>query len=234
MAASTGDTPQGLECLIPVNKLMIAEDQNFGPMNPRGFKRYHISDASGSRLFFCSETKELELQECCCKHRDITSKRPWTIETFNGQDTSILTGTRTKLKYGCCGCNMNYNTQVSFSSGLLLGGVYMAFKSSDGSTLKIQDASGTLVLQIKGQMRIGGIFSTQRCHEFPVMTMDNQLCGMITWYSASVREPSNFGAEFPADLDVKIKALLIYAIIMIEFYYVQSVRQHRRRQRQSL
>lgn len=229
MVAPFGSTPPGLECLIPINKLMIVDNQNFGPMNPLGFKQYNILDPSGSFLFLCTETRELIRTECCCKERDTTSIRPWTIEAFNGQDTSILTGSRSPLKH-CC-CSMKYDCQVSFSSGLPLGGIYMVFKPfKDESTLKIVDASGTPVLRIKAQMHTGcEIFCPPRCHEFPVMTMDKQLCGMITWYSDSVLEPSRFGVEFPADLDVNLKALLIYATIMIEFYYVQSVRQHRRK-----
>lgn len=222
----SGDCPPGLESLLFTNKLKVVEECAAG-MSFKTFKRYHILDGLGRRLYFCTETKELRRTECCCTSRDYSTTRPWTIDTFDGEETSVMTGSRNRMKTSCC--FIKQNIKVS-SSGQLLGRINKVFKLyKDESTITIVDAKGTPVIIIKAKMHVGGFWSSKRCHEFPILTPDKKECGMITWFSDSVWEPSNFGIEFQPELDVKIKALLIYATIMIEFSYVQAVRQHRRK-----
>lgn len=229
MVDSSGDSPPGLDCLILTNQLQIMEERDAGPITRKSFKRYHIFDALDNHLFFCTETKRLTRTDCWCyKRKDYTAIRPWTIEALNEeyQENSIMTGNRSRMKTSCC--LVKQSTKIS-SFGQILGRIDQEIKLyKDESTLIIVDAKGTPVIQIKAHQYLGGLFSTKRCHEFPMMNMDNKQCGKITWCSDSVWEPSSFGVEFSADLDVKIKALLIYATIMIEFSYVQAVRQHHR------
>ncbi len=214
----------GLEYLIPTTRILILEARDFA-RDRWGYKYYNILDQEGHRILFAAENEKILVPCCCCCTRRDSSGN-WSIELYNSQGISIMSGCRT---YTQCTCtHYACNCQVA-AFGQPIGGI---FQSSDRgcckpevSTFTIVDGTGTPVVIIGDRIykTIGNCCCGRTSCSFPLMTINGDPIGTITTFeSAGDFANSKFGAEFPVNLDVKIKALLIYATIMIDYRYFDT------------
>ncbi len=150
--------------------------------------------------------------------------RDWTLDMFNWQGRLVLSGSRTltRATFGY----LSWNCKVS-AFGQLIGEVdYTSHpkcqcgKATKTIHFKIVDGMGTPVLQI--EIRHVNKKGEKASWNYPLMTMNGEEVGLITSYDSNTGEFPT-GTKFSGDLDVKIKALLIYATIMIDFQILNVI-----------
>lgn len=213
----------GLEYLIPTNRILILEARDFPSNHSTGYKQYHILDQEGRRILFAEENeRNLIPCCCCCSGRDEIN---WSIEMYNSQGISIMNGCRTLTSSRSSCKHLNFNCQGS-AFGQLIGGILQSSENHccqyATSIFTIVDGTGTPVFLIGNRHLtvVGNCCCGHSSWNFPLMTLNGDPIGVITTFDGpSDFANSKFGAEFPVDLDVKIKALLIYATIMIDYQY---------------
>merc|ERR1712038_1408724 len=89
----------------------------------------------------------------------------------------------------------------------------------------IEDENGTEIFEIKGPLCTFSCFCGDV--EFPICSKDGQEVGKISkQWSGLLKEhftdADNFGCTFPLDLDVKIKAVLLAAVFLIDFMFFEE------------
>ena len=117
-----------------------------------------------------------------------------------------------------------YFIQVHSPPGTIIGTIEQDW-SLCVPQFTIRDESGKAVLRIEGP------FCTWSCFgdvDFEVQSVDsNTQVGKISkQWTGLVKEAftdaDNFGVSFPLDLDVKIKATLLGAVILIDFMFFEK------------
>lgn len=205
--------PPGLEFLIPTGQIIVQEIKEGVFFNSNSPKKYDIFDTWGRRIYSATETT---YSGCCT-----TSNRNWNIDIFDNTGQTVVSGSRT----GGGACENNQLCVTSPRTGLNLGGV----AENHGvitTSWNILDGAGAPVLFLDAPIFSGSF--NQR--EFPLYTLNEprQQLGVITKkFTGMFAREDVFGAQFPVNLDAKIKAVLIYATFLIDFQFYEN--QHRRR-----
>jgi len=93
---------------------------------------------------------------------------------------------------------------------------------------EIMDEKGDIILNIEGPMCICQCICCMQDQEFIVNSADHsQQVGKISkqwsglgkeWFT----DADNFGVSFPMDLDVKMKAVMIGAVFLIDFMFFEQ------------
>ncbi|KOX79882.1 Phospholipid scramblase 1 [Melipona quadrifasciata] len=194
--------PPGLEYLIALDYLSIRQQEE--PIELiSGFEcenKYHVTTANDQRLCYIQEESNMCALLClgpsrCCEFRVVdTSER------------AIL-----------------YMVLEVYSRGLLLGTVIEHRSSFLRPLLSIRDASEKTVLRVKGPW-----IKCCGTAKFKIMSADDvHTVGEIKkeWggcCTEAFTDADNFSLRFPIDLDVKIKAVLLGACILIDYLYFEE------------
>ncbi len=203
--------PPGLEFLLPLNQIIVKEVRKGIFSTIYSAKEYDIFDAWGHRIYSASETSH----DGCCnsgKHRN------WNIEIFNCMGKPVISGVRTGG--GCCEYNQVLVT--SKPSGRNLGDV-SEIPGMFGTSWNILNGSGAPVLLLDAPLFTGGLFE----REFPLYYLSEpeprKEHGIITKkFTGFFAREDVFGVRLPVSLDVKLKAVLIYATFLIDFQFYQD------------
>lgn len=209
--------PPGLEYLIPTNQIIVQEIKDGIFFSSHTAKKYDIYDASGRRIFYATETS----YDGCCN----SSFRNWNIDIFDCMGQSVISGSRT----GGGPCETNQLSVTSPQTGLNLGGV-AENRDLIGTSWNILDGSGAPVLFLDAPIFSGGIYEK----EFPLYTLDEhrQQLGKITKkFTGMFAREDVFGVQLPVNLDVKIKAVMIYATFLIDFQFYEQEQNRSSRRR---
>uniref|UniRef100_A0A8C8YX73 Phospholipid scramblase n=1 Tax=Prolemur simus TaxID=1328070 RepID=A0A8C8YX73_PROSS len=173
------------------------------PEGTNGNKTYEIMNNQGQRIYFAEERNNWFLQ-CLCG-----SSRPFTITIYDnvGRDVIAL---HKDLRCSCC-------WRIEAPPGKIIGYVYQYFHPFFPK-FKIKNENKEDIMKIRGPC----VFL---CHltdlNFNLLSMDEErVIGKISkHYPGFVRRLlSNgvkFGIQFPYDLDVKMKALILGASFLI-------------------
>lgn len=123
----------------------------------------------------------------------------------------------------CCFCCLQEVTVSSPISGEALGSISQQCHFLNKPTFDIQDASGTKILQIEGPL-----CPISCCGDvnFKIFSNDEEIGKITKQWTGLLKEAytdaDNFGVTFPLDLDVKIKAVCLGAVFLIDFMYFEQ------------
>ncbi|KAF7386806.1 hypothetical protein HZH66_011258 [Vespula vulgaris] len=209
--------PPGLEYLMGLDHLFVK--QKFEMLEVvTGWEtrnKYNVMNIRGEQVYYVCE------QSNCCSRFCCGTYRSCEFKVFDGIRREILHMIRPLRCNSCC-CPCCLQELEVYSGGILLGSVVQDW-TLFRPWFSILNANGDTVLKIKGPL-------LRFCVEvdFKVKSADGtQGVGMISkHWSGITREyftdTDNFGISFPIDLDVKIKAVLLGACLLIDFMYFET------------
>ncbi|KPL98949.1 phospholipid scramblase 2-like protein [Sarcoptes scabiei] len=178
--------------------------------------KYIVKNMNGQHLYYAAEKNDLCTRNCLGK------SRPFTIKLMDNEKNEIMRFERpwrcTSCLFPCC----LQRLQV-YCSGQRIGSIIQEW-SLFYPQFSVLNAMNEKVLHIKGP------FITFSCGgdiEFNILSTDcSTYVGKITkQWSGLAREiftdADRFGIEFPRDMDVNIKAVLLAATFLIDFMYFE-------------
>ncbi|KAL4677384.1 hypothetical protein H8959_020058, partial [Pygathrix nigripes] len=174
-------------------------------------KTYEILNNQGQIIYFAEERNNCFLRHLC------GFSRPFTITIYDNVGRDVL-ALHKALKCSCCWsrCCLQ-KLKVEAPPGETIGYVYQYFHPFLPK-FKIKNENKEEVMKIRGPWLV---FSCLRDLNFNLLTLDEEMViGKISkQYSGFVRgiltNGEKFGIQFPFDLDVKIKALMLGATFLI-------------------
>lgn len=177
--------------------------------------RYAVSDIRGEPVFYVKEESDFCSRMCLGKYRSCE----FSVYDRNRQE--VLHMTRPFRCDSCC-CPCYLQVLEVYSGGILLGSITQEW-SLWRPIFYIRNASSQPVLMIKGPL-------IRFCVEvdFKIKSLDEKhRVGKIQkQWSGFGRElftdADKFGINFPRDLDVNIKAVLLGACLLIDFMYFED------------
>ncbi|XP_078039763.1 phospholipid scramblase 1 isoform X2 [Augochlora pura] len=205
--------PSGLEYLMALDHLFVQQKFEFG-YRPK--HEYNVLNLRGEPVFNATE------QSGICGRWCMGAYRSCEFQVIDNTRREVLRMIRPLRCHSCC-CPCCLQELEVYSGNTLLGSV-----SEDWSILRpsfsVRNTAGDTVLKIKGPW-------LQYCinRAFKIKSVDgNHTVGVIqNEWSGAAREfftdADNFGIAFPLDLDVKIKAVLLGACLLIDFVYFESI-----------
>ncbi|CAB1341235.1 unnamed protein product, partial [Coregonus sp. 'balchen'] len=164
--------------------------------------KYEVRNAMGQNVFYAVEENDCLSRQCCGPLRSFTIK---VLDNF-GQE--VITVTR-PLK--CMSCFFPCCLQE----------------------LEVQAPPGNTVGYVVQQWHpFSPKFIIENEHREPIVTMDevDKIGKISKQWTGLLREAftdaDNFGIQFPMDLDVKMKAVMIGACFLVDFMFFESGNQH--------
>lgn len=196
-----------MEKLSPIGGLVVSQHKEWGEILT-GFEtknRYVISDRSGSRLYLAAEEAGSMLLRWFLK-----ALRPFTIAILTENGQVILRVVRPFRFYF-------HRAEVVDSQGRTLGVIERRF-SVLRRIYSVLDSSGKEVFQLFGpllhpwtfQIKKGGV-------EHGKIT--KKWSGLM---KEGFTDADNFGVIFPAEWDIKLKALFLGAVFLIDFVHFEN------------
>ncbi|XP_042190584.1 phospholipid scramblase 1 isoform X2 [Callorhinchus milii] len=211
---SAGDANASLESKlsswtgISYNTLVGFETQN----------KYEVKNSLGQRIYFAVEESDFCNRMCC------GANRAFTIKILDNVGQPIIQFTR-PLACGFCCCPCCLNTmEVEAPPGNIIGYVTQEWHPFQ-PRFNVQDEKHETVLKIKGPCLAFNCFGDVG---FEVVSLDeSNIVGRITkqWSGLSremFTDSDSFGIQFPMDLDVKVKAVLLGACLLVDFMYFEQ------------
>ncbi len=196
-----------MERLSSISSLVVSQQKEWGEILT-GFEtknRYAISDVSGSRLYLAAEEAGSTLLRWFLK-----ALRPFTITVLTENSQVILRVIRPFRFYF-------HRADVVDSQGQTIGVIERRF-SVLRRIYSVLDSSGEEVFQLLGPILHPWTFQIRN---------DGVEYGKITKkWSGLLKEgfmdADNFGVMFPGEWDVKLKALFLGAVFLIDFVHFEN------------
>ncbi len=196
-----------MERLSSISGLVVSQQKEWGEILT-GFEtknRYAISDVSGSRLYLAAEEAGSMLLRWFLK-----ALRPFTIAVLTEDGQVVLRVVRPFRFYF-------HRAEVVDSQGQSLGVIEKRF-SVLHRIYSVLNSSGEEVFQLFGPILHPWTFQIRN---------DGVEYGKITkkWsglLKESFTDADNFGVMFPAEWDVKLKALFLGALFLIDFVHFEN------------
>lgn len=193
--------------LSSISSLVVSQQKEWGEILT-GFEtknRYAVSDVSGSRLYLAAEEAGSTLLRWFLK-----ALRPFTIAVLTEDGQVVLRVMRPFRFYF-------HRVEVVDSQGQSLGVIERRF-SVLRRIYSVLDSSGEEVFQLFGPILHPWTFQIRN---------DGVEYGKITkkWSGVlkeSFTDADNFGVMFPAEWDVKLKALFLGAVFLIDFVHFEN------------
>ncbi|XP_048363063.1 phospholipid scramblase 1-like [Sphaerodactylus townsendi] len=219
--------PPGLEYLSQIDQILIHQQLELLEVIT-GFEtanKYEIKNTLGQRVYFAAEENDFCTMNCC------GPSRPFTLKIFDNLGQPVIEVTR-PLRCSCCCCPCCLQElEVYAPLGTPVGYVKQLWDPCLPK-FTIQNESREDIFKI-----IGPCIVCSCCEDinFEVKSADEKTSiGRISkQWTGYVREAftdaDNFGIQFPQDLDVKMKAVMIGACFLIDFMFFEQG--HSRQQR---
>ncbi|KAH0948243.1 hypothetical protein HN011_006075 [Eciton burchellii] len=209
--------PAGLRYLMNLDYLFVNQKIEFlqAFIGWETKNRYTITNLDRETIFYVAE------ESGTCERLCLSSYRPCEFYVFDKNRQEIFRMVRPFRCDSCC-CPCYLQTLEVYSENILLGSVTQEWSLLQ-PTFYIRNASGQPVLIIKGPMLCFCIDVT-----FKIKSMDEKhRVGTIRkkWsgFGQEFFTVSDlFGITFPRDLDVKIKAVLLGASLLIDYMYFEE------------
>lgn len=209
--------PPGLEYLIVLDSLFMQQKvELFEAFTGWESKNKYVAlNIRGETVFYIAE------ESGCCARMCLGSSRSCEFHVFDVNRREVLRMVRPYRCSSCC-CPCCLQELEVYSGNTLLGSVSQNWTLWRPS-FSVRDASGETVLIIKGPW-------FRFCIEtlFKIKSADGvHRVGEIKkeWSGISrefFTDSDNFSITFPLDLDVKIKAVLLGACLLMDFMYYES------------
>ncbi|XP_075732155.1 phospholipid scramblase 2-like [Rhipicephalus microplus] len=213
--------PPGLEYLTCVDQLLVHQQlqllEIFVPYEQRN--RYVVKNTMSQFVFTAIEECDLATR-CCCG-----SNRPFEMSLNDYRDIEVMRLFRPLRCDSCCCFCCLQEMEICAPPGTVIG-----WLRQDCTVIfpmfSVLDSDKNVVLQIQGPFCTTALV----CNDivFDVTTRDGKTkIGQITKnWSGLLREAftdiDNFTLAFPIDLDVKMKAVLLGAVFLIDFMYFEN------------
>ncbi|XP_006895173.1 PREDICTED: phospholipid scramblase 1 [Elephantulus edwardii] len=212
--------PPGLEYLTQIDQLLVHQKMEILEVIT-GFEtrnKYEIKNSLGQRVYFAVEDSNCCVRNCC------GPARPFVLNIIDNTGREVITLERPLRCDTCCCPTCLQEIEVQAPPGVPVGYVIQTWHPCLPK-FKIQNERKETVLKITGPC------ITCRCCadvDFEVKSLDEQaVVGKISkqWtglLKEAFTDKDNFGIQFPLDLDVKIKAVLLGACFLIDFMFFES------------
>ena len=196
-----------MERLSSIRGLVVSQQKEWGEILT-GFEtknRYAISDVSGNRLYLAAEEAGSMLLRWFLK-----ALQPFTIAVLTESGQVILRVNRPFRFYF-------HRADVVDSQGQTIGVIERRF-SVLRRIYSVRDSSGKEIFQLFGPILHPWTFQIKK---------DGDEYGKITkkWsglVKESFTDADNFGVMFPAEWEVKLKALFLGAVFLIDFVHFEN------------
>lgn len=212
--------PPGLEYLTMIDQIFVYQLFEFIEALT-GFEtknKYELKNSMGQRVYFAVEESEFCNRLCC------GANRAFSIKIMDNLNQTVLHLVRPLGCHSCwCPC-LHHRMEVQAPPGTIIGYVVQEWNPCI-PILSIQNEMSETILKIRGPCMQ---FSCCGDVNFKVLSKDEStVVGKISKkWTGLLREfftdADNFGIQFPMDLDVKVKAVLIGACIMVDFLYFEQ------------
>ncbi|CAG7720111.1 unnamed protein product [Allacma fusca] len=211
--------PRGLEYLATLDRLFVRQKVELLEvfLGCERKNRYQIFDASGHEIFYAKEETDF------CTRFFCNNIRPFEMIIKDGHGEEVI---HLKRPLACGSCLFPcclQSIEVEAPPGNRVGTVQQEWAFCIPH-YNVKNGAGEVSLHIKGP------FCTSSCCsdvEFLVLTSEqgSEVGRISKQWSGIAREfftdADNFGLSFPIDLDVKMKAVMIGACMLIDFMFFE-------------
>ncbi|XP_072897648.1 phospholipid scramblase 1-like [Hemitrygon akajei] len=219
MPAGVPNCPPGLEYLTQIDQLLVHQQMELLEALT-GFEtnnKFQIKNSLGQQVYFAAEENDFCTRNCC------GNMRPFDMKIVNTLGQPVMNLYRPLKCTGCCCPCCLQEIEVMAPPGQPIGYVIENWHPFL-PTFTVQNENREPVL------KIGGPFCVCGCGDvdFQVTNLDGtETVGTITkqWtglMKEMFTDADNFGIQFPMDLDVKVKAVLLAATFLIDFLYFEK------------
>lgn len=220
--------PPGLEYLTQVDQLLIKQQiellEAFTGWETAN--KYKITNTQAQQVFFAAEESDACSRQCCGPNRS------FTIHITDNMGQEVIRVVRDfKCGAGCpwCACigALAHEVTIEAPPGQVVGYVRQG-QSWCPPKYSIRDANQQEILRMEGPTCMITGPCCPNDIDFNIFGQDGTTeVGKISkQWSGMLREmftdADNFGVSFPMDLDVKIKAVMIGAVFLIDFMYFEQ------------
>uniref|UniRef100_UPI004038E1D2 phospholipid scramblase 2-like n=1 Tax=Callospermophilus lateralis TaxID=76772 RepID=UPI004038E1D2 len=214
---STTDCPPGLEYLAEINQLTVCHRFDLEVLcYLEANKTYEVMNNQGHRIYVVEEQSNWFLRYLC------GLARPFTMTIYDNTGQVVIT-VHKGLGGSCCCCIRCHSCCpqkliVEAPPGKTIGYVHQKFHPI-WPNLKIKNQKKEDVMKIKGPCLVSGCL---RNLNFNILSVgDERVIGNISklcpgFMKGLLSDADSFKIQFPYDLDVKIKALMLGAIISLQ------------------
>ncbi|XP_053316382.1 uncharacterized protein LOC128484089 [Spea bombifrons] len=211
--------PPGLECLIQADRLLIHQQHEFLEAIT-GFETnnsYEIKNNLGQNIYFAGE------QSDCCSRYFCGSLRSFIMTIVDNANQEVIRLLRPLRCDCCCTPCCLQKLEVQAPPGIPAGYVIQNWHPYLPK-FTIQNERGQNILKISGPCILCRCCSNI---DFEVKSLDETYnVGRISkqWSgfgNEMFTDVDNFGVQFPLDLDVKVKAVILGACFLIDFMFFE-------------
>ncbi|CAN0522871.1 unnamed protein product [Rangifer tarandus platyrhynchus] len=180
--------------------------------------RYEIKNSRGQRMYLAAEDTAVCTRLCC------GSCRPFTMRIRDLKGQEVITLKRPLRCSSCCFPCCLQQVKICAPPGIPIGYVTQTWHPCLPK-FTIQNENKKDVLRI-----IGPYFACKFCGniEFKIKSLDgkNVLGKISKQFTKIMREIfthySTFGIQFPADIDVKMKAVILGMCFLLDFMFYEN------------
>uniref|UniRef100_A0A670IM50 Phospholipid scramblase n=1 Tax=Podarcis muralis TaxID=64176 RepID=A0A670IM50_PODMU len=185
--------------------------------------KYEIKNAMGQRVYFAAEENDCCTLNCC------GTSRPFTMKILDNVGQEVIELRRPlRCSSCCCPCCLQ-ELEVHAPPGTPVGYIKQLWDPCLPK-FAIQNEAQEEILRV-----VGPCIVCSCCEDinFEVKSKDekNNVGRISKQWTGFVREAftdaDNFGIQFPQDLDVKMKAVMIGACFLIDFMFFEHSGQNR-------
>ncbi|XP_064408720.1 phospholipid scramblase 1-like [Latimeria chalumnae] len=213
------DCPPGLEYLTQIDQILIHQQVSLVEALT-GFEansKFEIKNSLGQRVYFAAEEND------CCNRNCCGPNRSFTIRVLDNTGRDVMVVSRPLRCSTCCFPCCLQELEVQAPPGIPVGYVVQEWHPCLPK-FTIQNERREAVLKIVGPCITCSCFNDVH---FKVKSLDEMLVvGKISkqWtglLKEALTASDNFGIQFPMDLDVKMKAVMVGACFLIDFMFFE-------------
>ncbi|XP_010978878.1 phospholipid scramblase 2 isoform X1 [Camelus dromedarius] len=218
--------PPGLEYLSQIDQLLIHQQIELLEVLT-GFEtsnKYEIKNSLGQKIYFAAEDTD------CCTRNFCGPSRPFTMRILDNMGREVITLERPLRCTSCCFPCCLQEIEVYAPPGVPIGYVNQTWDLCLPK-FTVQNERREDVLKITGPCIVCSCCADV---DFEIKSLDDKyVVGKISkQWTGLVRElftdVDNFGIQFPLDLDVKMKAVMLGACFLIDFMFFENTRGEQR------
>uniref|UniRef100_A0A3Q2XWU5 Phospholipid scramblase n=1 Tax=Hippocampus comes TaxID=109280 RepID=A0A3Q2XWU5_HIPCM len=211
--------PPGLEYLTQVDQLLIKQKVELVELV--GFEsnnKYEVRNSMGQNVFYAVEENDCLSRQCC------GPMRPFSIHILDNFGQEIITVTRPLKCMSCFFPCCLQELEVQAPPGNTVGYVMQQWHPFSPKFIVANEHTEPV-------LKIHGPFCGWSCLpdvDFEILTMDevSKIGKISKQWTGLLREvftdSDNFGIQFPMDLDVRMKAVMIGACFLIDFMFFET------------